>query len=96
MHWSEYKTPDGRQRFIDEDEYNDVFKRERTNPDTCLHRVIKLAPELFSYLVICVSCDSTIDHEWAREFNWEHDLNTDSWIQRGRVERSQTPADSGD
>lgn len=25
MHWSEYKTPDGRQRFIDEEEYNFVF-----------------------------------------------------------------------
>lgn len=54
---------------------------ERANPDTCEHRIARpaLPAPVRQYLIVCVSCDATLDEEYLHEFQWTYDIDYDVW-----------------
>ena len=62
---------------------------ERTNPDTCEHRLAQ--PIVFNddehdHLIVCVSCDSTLDQEYCAEYKWIYDIDYNVWRRLTKAE----------
>lgn len=71
----------------------------RTNPDTCLHRVLVYAVTANDYhCIICASCESTISWEYYQEHIYDYDIDRGLLVERpggSGVEWSQARTDSG-
>jgi hypothetical protein len=56
----------------------------RTNPDTCLHRVLtEVVCGDYTRMLVCISCDSTLDDEWVSSFKWFYDVDRHLWQSLG-------------
>ena len=53
------------------------IRAERANPETCLHKVLTGTHD---GLVVCVSCDSTIDRDFYDDNQYQYDIDQDVWV----------------
>jgi hypothetical protein len=63
-------------------------KVQRADPDTCEHRLAQSV--IFSderdYIIVCVSCDSTLDQEYVAEHKWIYDIDYNVWRRLTKAE----------
>ena len=53
-----------------------------TNPETCLHNIMLQVSTPFDTVRynVCASCDSTLDPEFVKEKNYQHDIGYGVWV----------------
>jgi hypothetical protein len=60
------------------------MKNIRTNPDTCRHDIIQ--PIETEEIIICGSCESTLDQAWLDERKWDYDIDYHVWVRNYKKE----------
>lgn len=60
-------------------------KRLRTDPDTCLHRVMHGAMTHDGWMYVCVSCESTLSDEFIQEHGWDYDIDRNLYVMAGKA-----------
>jgi hypothetical protein len=58
---------------------------ERANPETCWHNIIQqvdIPNSGGTYLLFCVSCDSTLDYQFYKDRDYAYDIDHNVWVKQ--------------